>query len=321
MRDFILQFPKQLLFEPIITGGSLPLGLDHFVILGMGGSALAAGLLQVWDPTIPLVIHRDYGLPHIADAVRGRTLIIASSFSGNTEEVLSGAEEAFSKKIPLLVITTGGALLAFAKMHRIPYIQLPHDGLQPRMALGVSFCALLAVMGVHRGFASIRALASTFKPELLEGAGEALARELHGRVPLIYASRRYGPLGYVWKITFNETGKIPAFTNVVPELNHNEMTGFDVIPSTQALSSRFHFLFLKSPDDHDKIAHRMQVLENLYHHRSLPVTTLALRGDDVLERIFSSFLLAQWTAYYLALRYGAEHTAVPMVEEFKKRLV
>lgn len=318
MRDAILNFPQQFLYEPHIANGSLPVGLDHYVVLGMGGSALAAGLLQAAHGDRSVVVHRDYALPHIPSHTRERTLIIASSYSGNTEEVIHGFEAALVAKLPVIAISTGGRLLELARKHRVPYIELPTVGLQPRMALGYSMQALLAVMDDRVGLAVTRALADDLRPHLFDGVGETLASQLRGAIPVVYTSTRYASLGYIWKIKFNETGKIPAFTNVVPELNHNEMTGFDVAPSTIALAKPFHFLFLRAPDDDARVARRMEVLERLYRDRGLAVTTVALRGDNIYERLFSSVLSADWTAYHLALHYGSDPTNVPMVEEFKK---
>lgn len=318
MRDAILNFPKQFLYEPQIVNGPLPVELDHYVVLGMGGSALAAGLLQAAHRDRSIVVHRDYALPHIPAHARRRTLIIASSYSGNTEEVAHGFEIALAAGLPVVAIATGGRLLARARAARAPYIQLPSVPIQPRMALGYSMRALFAAMDDCAALDATRALAQSLQPHLLESVGKKLADELRGSVPVVYASTRYAPLGYVWKIKFNETGKIPAFTNVLPELNHNEMTGFDVSSSTAALAKQFRFLFLRGGDDDSRVARRMDVLEGLYRDRGLPVTTVALRGDNIYERLFSSALFADWAAYHLALHYGSDPTNVPMVEEFKR---
>ncbi len=318
MKEAILHFPAQFLYEPRLENGPLASGLDHYVVLGMGGSALAASLLQVAHPDRSIAVHRDYALPYISTALRARTLIIASSYSGNTEEALHGFNAARAAGFPVVAIATGGRLLERARTTHAPYIALPSVGLQPRMALGYSMRALLAAMGDHASLSATRALVHVLRPALLEGVGETLASQLHGAVPVIYASARYAPLGYTWKIKFNETGKIPAFTNVFPELNHNEMTGFDVAPTTTALAQPFHFLFLRAGDEESYIARRMDVLEGLYRDRGLSVTTVALRGDTMYERLFSSVLFADWTAYHLALHYGTNPVDVPMVEEFKR---
>ncbi|MBI2506768.1 MAG: bifunctional phosphoglucose/phosphomannose isomerase, partial [Candidatus Colwellbacteria bacterium] len=139
-------------------------------------------------------------------------------------------------------------------------------------------------------------------------------------IPIIYSSRRNIALAYNWKIKFNETGKAPAFYNTFPELNHNEMTGFDVQETTRELSDKMFFIFLKDEDDHPKITKRMEVLERLYRDRKLSVAVVSLEGNSKMEKIFNSLTLADWTAYYTAKRYNVEPEQVPMVEEFKKLL-
>ena len=104
----------------------------------------------------------------------------------------------------------------------------------------------------------------------------------------------------------------------MPELNHNEMTGLDVVDSTRALSQNFYFLFLKDKYDHPQVTKRMEVMEKLYKGRGLKVETIELSGQDHFHKIFSSLLLADWTSYFLAISYGVDSENVPMVEEFKK---
>ena len=157
-------------------------------------------------------------------------------------------------------------------------------------------------------------------PETLRGAGQKLANELRSKIPVIYASARNAAVAYNWKIKMNETGKIPAFYNVIPELNHNEMTGFDVSEKTKKLSENFHFVFLTDAADHSQIKKRMTVCKKLYENRGLAVTTIALSGDAVFEKIFNSLLLADWAALHTALSYGVSPDGVPMVEEFKKMI-
>jgi glucose/mannose-6-phosphate isomerase len=137
-------------------------------------------------------------------------------------------------------------------------------------------------------------------------------------VPVIYTSAKNAAIGYNWKIKFNETGKIPAFTNVVPELNHNEMTGFDAKEKTVALSRGFRFIFLKDGLDDRRILKRMSVLEKLYHDRGFKVEIVLLQGKNEIQKIFNALILADWTAYHTAKLYGVDPEQVSMVEEFKK---
>lgn len=317
MRDAIFNFAKQFAWEPVIERPSKK-RYSRVIVAGMGGSHLAADLFRAADPSVSLSVHRDYNLPSIAPHERASTLVIASSYSGNTEETIDAFKEARKKGIATAAISVGGKLGELSRRARVPYVRMPNTGIQPRSALGFSMKGLCALMGFHRINDELSRLAKTLKPIALEEKGKALAQSIKGAVPLVYASADNEAVAYNWKIKFNETGKIPAFYNVVPELNHNEMTGFDRTSKNVALSKRFHVLFLTDTKDHERIQKRMSILQKLYRQRGLVYTTIPLHGAQRWMRIFSSLVLADWVAYYIALVYGAEPEQVPMVEEFKK---
>lgn len=318
MQDAILDFHKQFEYQPKIENKSNLKKRKQFVVLGMGGSHLAADALRAYNPSIPLIIHSDYGLPATSPEILKNSLIIASSYSGNTEEVIEGLLDARKKKLAVAVIAVGGKLLELAKKYRLPYIQLPNTGIQPRSALGFSLMALLTVMDQKQALNEARKLSKILKPKTIEKSGKTLAEKLQHQVPVIYTSENNRALAYNWKIKLNETGKIPAFYNVIPELNHNEMTGFDVAKTTTQLSNNFTFLFLTDSSDHPKNQKRMKIVEKLYKKRGLQTITLPLKGKTRFERMFTSLLLADWTAVHLAAVYGLESEQVPMVEEFKQ---
>ena len=334
MEEAILNFPKQFEYEPKIENEDRLQALGKYILCGMGGSHLQGDIMQNAYPGFDLSVHEDYGLPMWPKEILKKTLIIASSYSGNTEETISAFQETMEKGYPAAVISTGGKLIALAKKHGVPYIQIPDTGIQPRSALGFTFRALAKMVGREDILDQAGNLAHELKPEELEEKGRSLAQQLRGKVPIMYASQRNYSVAYIWKINFNETGKIPAFYNVFPELNHNEMTGFSAkgalpdggrgpasggdVSKAASLSNIFHFIFLKDQDDHPKIQKRMDILKKLYEDRGLPVTALPLEGSFALGKIFSSLLLADWVAYYTALQYGSDPEQVPMVEEFKK---
>jgi len=318
MREAIENFSRQLAYVPEVVHREKLLPFFRVAVMGMGGSRWPAYLIRNEVSGFPITLHNDYGLPQIPERDDSNPLFVACSYSGDTEEVLSGFEAAIKEKLNVAVIAAGGTLIARAKELGIPYVELPDMNLQPRMATGLLVKALLAVMGKNEELEKISSLATAFNPLRYEPAGKELAMQLKNLVPVVYASRNNEALAYVWKIKFNETGKIPAFCNVVPELNHNEMTGFDRIDATKELSARFSFVFLEDEADDPRIKNRMKVLASLYEKRGLPVRAVPLEGVTVYEKMFGSLVLADWTAYALAEMYGTEPEQVPMVEEFKK---
>lgn len=318
MEDAIRNFSKQFSFNPIIENESKLRPADGIVFCGMGGSHLSAGLIKIYNPSADIYIHRDYGLPLLSEKRFRDSLFVASSHSGNTEETLDFAEQAFTKHYNLAIISTGGKLIEFAQKNKLPYIKLPDLGIQPRTAVGISIIALAKLIGDEDALSEIKKLGGQLDPKPFEQVGAELAKELNGKIPAVYSSRSNLSVAYNWKIKFNETAKIPAFYNILPELNHNEMTGFDVTKGTMELSAKFHFIFLEDSDDDPRIMRRMLVLRKLYEDRGLPVKVVQLKGQSVFEKIFNSIMLADWTAFYLSKIYETDPQNVPMVEEFKK---
>jgi len=321
MREAILNFNEQFIYEPVIENKDKLIACHKFIVLGMGGSHLEADLVLNWDPSQHILIRSSYALPEFHENEIDNYLVIASSYSGNTEEVVSGLQEAIKRNLNIAVIATGGTLINIAKENNLPYVQMPDTGIQPRSALGFSTRAILKVMNLESGLKEIENLVGKIHLEELELEGKRLAGLLKDHVPVVYASDRNKAITYNWKIKFNETGKIPAFYNVFPELNHNEMTGFDVKDSSKHLSERFKFIFIKDPADHPKILKRMEILEKQYTDRDLPVITLSIEGATIFEKIFRSLLIADWTAVCTADLYNLESEQVPMIEEFKKMIL
>ena len=322
MYDAIKNFPAQFSFVPEIENKERLGVYERFVVLGMGGSNLAPGLLKIWKPELDVVSHRDYGLPHLSDGAWARTLVIASSYSGNTEETIDGFEEAGRRGLARAALAVGGRLRDLARAAGAPFIQFPDTGIQPRSAIGLSIRGLLALMREDAGLIETQNLVEYLSVGMggYEKQGKALAEKMKGCVPVIYASRRNRAIAYNWKIKFNETGKIPAFCNVIPELNHNEMTGFDAVDATRALSQKFLFIFLRDGVDLAKVQKRVAITEELYRARGLRTAAVEMIGATPFEKMFASTTIADWTAYYTSQIYGTEADEVPMVEEFKKRI-
>ncbi len=318
--DAIKNFSSQFLFEPIIENEDRLITATKFIVAGMGGSHLAADLMRTWNPATNIMIWHDYGAPQFAEEELRQHLVIISSYSGNTEETLDVYHSARERGIPVAAIAAGGTLLDNARRDRIPVVALPTDKIQPRIALGVSFKALLALVREPEALEKIRELATTLQSSGYEEEGRALAQRLRDKIPVIYTSARNASLGYSWKIKFNETSKIPAFCNTFPELNHNEMTGFDRSLSTSPLSEKMHLIMLKDRDDPPRIKRRMDMTAALLKERGLSTEDVELEGESVFYKIFSSLILADWASYYTAMNYRVEPGAVPLVEEFKKRI-
>lgn len=314
MRESIRDLYKQLIWTPRVINRQKLKSYSRFVVAGMGGSRLGGRLLSVALPEIDIISWNSYGLPDLKPKERKHSLVIASSYSGNTEETIDAFKTAVKRKIAVAVIATGGELLHLAQKSGAPHVELPDTGIQPRMSAGYNIKALLAIMGRNGLNRNMLTIAPKLKSSREMRIGKGLAEILRGKTPLIYASQANSALAEQWKITMNETGKTPAFWNVLPELNHNEMTGF----MDRSLSRNFYFVFLEDAYDHPRIQKRMRVLKKLFSLRGIWTESVRFSDKNPFKKIFSSFLISNWTAYHLAVSRGYDPEAVPMVEEFKK---
>lgn len=318
MRSAILSFPKQFFFEPAVGNAGRLGSHGRFLVAGMGGSHLSADLLLCGDPSLPITVWSDYSLPYLDNDEKKRTLVIASSYSGNTEETLDAYATAQRIGMDVAVVAVGGQLLEQACQDGVPYVTLPDASIQPRMALGFSALALLKILGAEKVMASLFSLAKILHPADEEEAGRTLAAELAGKIPVFYSSQKNRAVAMNWKIKSNETGKIPAFCHVLPEMNHNEMTGFDATEKSRVLSSLFHLVLLRDPSDDTRVQRRMDVMEAMLGKRGLPFASVVLSGQDVWQKIFRSLMMADWFALATAESNGAEPEQVHMVEKFKR---
>jgi glucose/mannose-6-phosphate isomerase len=295
MEKAIRNFSNQLRFEPIIENKEALISTKNFIVCGMGGSHLAADLLKTWNPSFNLIIHHDYGLPVLSNNLN----------------------KAIAKKLPVACISTDGKLLELAIEYKKPYIRIPDTGIEPRSALGFSIVSLLKLMKEEQALLEIKKIADSIDMDKAEKEGKILAGKLKNFTPIIYASTRNEPIAYNWKIRFNETGKIPSFYNTLPELNHNEMVGFDGEKKTKKLLKNFYFIFIEDKTDHPRILLRMEILKEILKKKGFPMVTLKLEGKNIWEKIFFSLLIADWTAYYIAEQYGLKAQETEIINRFK----
>ncbi len=324
MRRTILEFPKQFRAGLKSAEKTKVTGVfDGVVVCGIGGSALPADILKMWLKAykidLPLYIHRNYGLPHQIDC---NHLVVCISYSGNTEEALSAFEEAKRRKLKIVAITSGGKLAELCKKHDIPFVKIP-KGWQPRIAIGCQFAALIKVLAncgiINNELKDVLELESLPSGEL-ENKGKTLAKKLFKKIPLIYAAEENKSLAYIWKISLNETAKIIASHNYLPELSHNEIVGFWKINEMQLPGSKLYAIFLKDPASNARIKKQMKIVDGLIRREGVNTETVILKEKDILKKTFSCILLAFWTSFHLALLYKVDPFPVKMIEEFKRRL-
>jgi glucose/mannose-6-phosphate isomerase len=328
MRKTILDFPKQ--FRIGIEAAknvylkSLPFSKkpENIIVCGMGGSALPGDVLATLE-SLDVFVYRSYQLPPQAGK---ESLIICISYSGNTEETLSAFHTAFEKKLPLISITTGGKLFELSKKYGVPCAKLPWAPILPRIALGETFSALVKILQNHNILKEnlikeLLELETSLKPEDLENQGKKLAKKIFKKIPIIYTSRRFRKIGWIWKNSLNEGAKILAITNHFPELNHNEIVGFWKINEKQIKNKKICVLVLRDKDEsYPRVLTQMEITKDLLNKEGIEVEFVDMVGKTMLEKIFSTVILGFWTAYWLAIEYKIDPTPVKLIDEFKRRM-
>jgi glucose/mannose-6-phosphate isomerase len=329
----VADFPLQV-EEALRIGAQAPIaltsaGIKAIVLTGMGGSAIAGDLLRSYladELQVPFLVNRSYALPGFVDR---NTLVIVSSYSGNTEETMSSYQEAIRLKAPVLCSTTGGEADRLSRKHGHACIKVP-PGLQPRAALGYSFFPLLLALA-RMGFIKSRTgdisetVAALKKYSLLysdlKSSGNRalqMAKRLRGKLPVIYSSaERLDAVNVRWRGQIAENAKHLAFGHVLPEMNHNEIVGWKV---DRQLLKKTAVVFLRDAGTHPRVRVREDVTKEILRKKSSMVLEAWSEGDSLLTRIFSLVYLGDWVSYYLAILNNEDPTPVRVIDYLKGEL-
>jgi len=303
--------------------------VDRAIILGMGGSAIGGDLLcslALLENRLPVWVHRSYGLPPLLNE---NTLLIASSYSGNTEETLSSFVESLQTPAKKLVLTGGGRLRALAEKEGIPVFPIDYQA-PPRAAFPHSFIPLLGIfqkLGLledkSADLSEAMQLLNNLSPELTESMplasnqAKQLAIRLSGRLAVIYGAGILSEVAQRWKAQLNENSKAWAFYEIFPELNHNAIVGYQ-FPSE--MRERVLVVLLHSSLLHPRISDRYRLTAEILTEAGIEHELVEARGDSPLAQMMSMVLLGDYVSFYLALLNSVDPTPVAPIDYLKKRL-
>lgn len=301
--------------------------IDRIVIFGMGGSAIAGDYFRALlarECAVPVFNVRAYDMPPFVDE---RTLVIASSFSGETEEVLSAFGQSLAVPAPKIVITTGGQLLTTARANGVPAFTFEHRG-EPRAAIGWGLMPLLAVaehlrltQGVGRDVEeAVQELQRTLGEidadvPLADNRAKQMAAALHEKLPVIYGA---GPLIEVarrWKTQLNESSKCAAYFEELPELHHNAIIGFGL---PERIAKETAVVFLESDSlVHHRVQLRYGYTKDVLRKAGTAVLEAKARGRGALAQMLGLTLFGDFVSTYLAFLYGVDPTPTTPIDELK----
>lgn len=336
MASVIKSFPDQCRNAKMIGSlaripESLKVKHRNIVCTGMGGSAIGADIARSYlagEVKAPMYVNRNFTLPAF---VGKGSLVVVSSYSGNTEETISAFNDARRRRARIIVITSGGKLARMARKLSLPIVIIP-SGLQPRAAIGYSFFTLITILSRIGVIAdktdeiseAITVLARldgyNLGPEVpvYKNIAKKIARQIYLKIPVIYSGQDHmDAVGTRWRGQLAENAKTIAFSNVFPEMAHNEIVGWRY---PKKLLKEFVMVILKDRGDNSGVARRMEIVERIVKRQGAKVIEVSSVGKGLLARIFSLIYIGDYVSFYLAMLNNCDPTPVESIAYLKKEL-
>lgn len=323
MKELVQNFSAQLREAKTIADKAIVApgkNIQNIVISGLGGSGIGGSIVSelIADScSVPVIINKDYHLPAF---VNTNTLLIISSYSGNTEETLSAMEQGMAKQAQIVCITSGGKVLELAKQHQFDFIEIP-GGFPPRSCIGYSLVQLLKVM-VNKGFAKASLFTNLEKAiQLLDHDSSSIKKEaqniaakLKGKLPVIYSLGSSEGVAVRFRQQINENSKMLCWHHTFPEMNHNELVGWTEKNDSLVVLT-FHTSF-----DFKRTLKRYEVCKPIFQKFSSGVIDITAKGDSKLEQFLYLIHIGDWISCYIADLKGIDPVEVNVINHLKSEL-
>ena len=305
--------------------------IDSIMVLGMGGSAITGLLMKDLlknDIDIPMHVNQGYDIPKW---VNNKTLIIACSYSGNTEETLHALEECRKANAKIIGFTTGGKLFELVQKYEYEYVLIP-KGLQPRAAIGYSFPLMLMLLNKIGliNEALIKSLKNSPNPLMNKTEEYSLednnniaystANKIYNKNPLIYAEEGiFNIIGYRFKCQLVENSKVLAFNNAVPEMNHNEIEAYT---NTVNIKNNFVVIWINDSAYNDRNKKRIKIVSNIWKNKVKDQIFLKIEehNENKILNYLSYIHLVDWISYHCAILKQIDPSTIPNINKLKKSL-
>jgi glucose/mannose-6-phosphate isomerase len=294
--------------------------IENIIITGLGGSGIGGTIISelISDSCkVPIIVNKDYFIPAF---VNSKTLLIISSYSGNTEETLSAFNQAISKNAQIICITSGGKILELAKQHQLEFIEIP-GGYPPRSCIGYSLVQLIKVL-VNKGFADKKLFDDLEKSiVLLENENEAIktesqqiAKKLTNKIAVIYSLGSTEGVAVRFRQQINENSKMLCWHHVFPEMNHNELVGWTT-KNEDLVVVTFHTSF-----DYERTKKRYDICKPIFAKYSNEVIDIIAKGETKLEQFLYLINIGDWITCYIADIRQIDPVEVNVIDYLKKEL-
>ena len=328
MRELFEGFSRQLRKALEIGAGISVTQPDNQIrnvlIAGLGGSGIGGTLADAitYDSiTVPISIAKAYDIPSY---VNEHTLFVASSFSGNTEETLETVGKALEKGAKVVAITTGGKLEALAKSEGFDCITFEGEAACPRQHLPYSLTLLLLTLKAY-GLVDMDIEGQAAKAaDLIEGENsfilersKEIAEKLQDKLPILYSDSKFGGMIVRFQQQINENSKQLAHTNVFPEMNHNELVGWE---KAENILDNSVVLLFRSDLDNDRVSIRMDICEEVFKEKAAEVLTIKGKGESIFEQSLYFISLTDWISFFLAEENNVDPFPVDVITRLKNEL-
>jgi glucose/mannose-6-phosphate isomerase len=329
--DFPLQCKAAMDIAKNVSLNIPPARFNKVVCAGLGGSAIGADLVRAYlyaDAQLPIAVVREYDLPAYVDP---STLVIISSYSGNTEETLSAYAQAKARGAVMIAITSGGIVKANALRDNVTFVEIP-PGLPPRCSVGYLSLIpliLLSKLGItkdvrpaiNEAISVMEKLRDTsLHPRIAQkdNIAKHIATRLVNKMPAVYTSSvHFDVVATRIKGQLNENSKSLAISHVLPEMNHNEIVGW---AHPHKLFKDFVVLMLRDKGTHPRVTRRIEITEEIIRKEGVPVIEIWSHGEGLLSRMFSLVYTGDFISFYLACLYGIDPTPVERITFLKDQL-
>jgi glucose/mannose-6-phosphate isomerase len=293
---------------------------SNVVVTGLGGSGIGGSIVQnyVFDKLrIPFFVNKEYFLPAF---VNKNTLVIACSYSGNTEETLSALHQAKKAKATVVCITSGGLMADYAGKKKLDCILVP-AGMPPRACIGYSLVQILYTL------ANFGLISNSFEKEISRSAkymvqneadtvkkATAIAKKIYGKLPIVYSSASFEGMAIRFRQQLNENSKLLSWHGAIPEMNHNELVGWRDDASDKAV------IILRNEDDYERVKTRIEINKKIIKKYNPTIIEIYSEGSSYWEKLFYFIHITDWVSVILAELRSIDATEVKVIDFLKKSL-
>lgn len=325
MDKLIAQFSAQLL-EALEIANSIKIErpkneINHLVISGLGGSGIGGDLTReftVNELEIPLMVNKTYQIPNF---INKNTVVIISSYSGNTEETVEAMKLAVAKGAHVIGLTSGGAIAEYCSKNQLDCVMVPPNSPSPRACLGYSVVLQLGILRelglIGDSFkSSIKATAALFDAEdaAVRKLGYEMALKLKGKRPILYCADNNEAVALRWRQQIAENSKQLSWHHVVPEMNHNELVGW------RDENDQLAVIWLRNKEDYSRTQIRMDINQEITTKYTKNQMVVWSKGSSAIERAFYLIYVGDWMSYYLSQERGMDTIEVDVIDYLKGAL-